>query len=134
MRSEVRFERAAGNKLTGTLTSPNVSVPDQNGLPPAFSSSGSDLLLLALGSAFHLLPQRLDTLRQNIVERGSLAFRLNRLQSRCVSLGFLLNELHHTLTILVFVLLGVKLTFQHFNQLLRHRELFLCWRSARRLR
>jgi hypothetical protein len=44
MRSDVRFDRAAGKRLTGTLTNPNVNVPDQNGLPPALSSSGSALL------------------------------------------------------------------------------------------
>ena len=41
IRSDARFERAAGNRLPGTLTRPNVNVPDQNGPPPAFSSSDS---------------------------------------------------------------------------------------------
>ena len=50
-----RLDFVAGNKLTGTLTRPNVSVPDQNGLAPAFSSSGSARLLRAvLGSALLL--------------------------------------------------------------------------------
>src|SRR5829696_1914950 len=124
MRSDARFERAAGNKLTGTLTSPNVSVPDQNGRPEAFSSSGSALCRLArltLGGTFLLLPQRLDALRKNIVERSSLTFRPYGLQSRCAPLRFLLDELHHALAILVFVLLRIKLALQHLNQLLRHR-------------
>src|SRR6185369_1400815 len=119
MRSDVRTVRAAGNKLTGTLTSPNVNVPDQNGRPPAFSSScGSALLLLArlpLGGTFLLLSQRLNALCEHIIERRSLAFRLHSLQSRCVSFCFLLDELHHALAILVFILLRIKLTLQHFD-------------------
>src|SRR4029078_7455071 len=99
MRSDVRAVRATGNKLTGTLTSPNVSVPDQNGRPPAFSSSGSALLRLDLGGTFLLLSQRLNTLREHVVERRSLAFRFHSLQARCVSLRFLLDELHHALAI-----------------------------------
>src|SRR5687767_15104606 len=102
MRSDARFERAAGNKLTGTLTSPKVSVPDQNGLPPAFSSSGSAFLRVVLGSAF-LLSQRRDTLRQHAVECCGLPFRLHGLQLRRASFGFLFDELHHALAILVFV-------------------------------
>src|SRR5215216_3410395 len=121
MRSDVRVERAAGNRLTGTLTSPNVSVPDQNGLPPAFSSSGSaSLFRVALGSAF-LLPQRLDTLREHIVERCCLPFRFHGLQPRRASLGFLLDELHHALAILVFVFRRIELSLQHLDELLRHR-------------
>src|SRR5215217_2217004 len=115
MRSDVRTVRAAGNKLTGTLTSPNVNVPDQNGRPPAFSSSGSARLLLALGGTFLLLSQRLNALREHIVERRSLAFCLHCLQSRCVSLGFLLDKLHHALAILIFVLLRIKLALQHLD-------------------
>src|SRR6185369_7387613 len=115
MRSDVRTDRVAGNKLTGTLTSPNVNVPDQNGRPPAFSSSGSALLRLALGGTFLLLSQRLNTLREHIVERRSLAFRLHGLQSRCVSLSLLLDELHHPLAILVFIFFGLELTFQHLD-------------------
>ena len=38
MRNDVRVVRVAGNRLTGTLTSPNVMVPDQNGRTPEFSS------------------------------------------------------------------------------------------------
>src|SRR5690242_21780342 len=82
MRSEARFEREAGNKLTGTLTSPNVNVPDQNGRPPAFSSSGSAVLRVVLGSAFLLLPQRLDALREHAVERSRLGFGFDRFQAR----------------------------------------------------
>jgi hypothetical protein len=41
MRNDARFDRAAGKRFTGTLTNPNVNVPDQNGLAPEFSSSGS---------------------------------------------------------------------------------------------
>src|SRR6185369_13728703 len=108
MRSDVRTVRCAGNKLTGTLTRPNVNVPDQNGRPPAFSSSGS-ALLLALGGTFLLLSQRLNALRQHIIKRRSLAFRLHSFQARCVSLRLLLDELHHALAILVFVFLRIKL-------------------------
>src|SRR6185369_12731222 len=107
MRSDVRVERCAGNKLTGTLTSPNVNVPDQNGRPPAFSSSGSTFLRLVLGSAFLLLPQRLNTLRKHAVESSRLRFSFDRLQSRCVSLRLLLDELHHAFAILVFVFLWI---------------------------
>ena len=39
MRNDVRVLRVAGNRLTGTLTSPNVMVPDQNGRTPEFSSA-----------------------------------------------------------------------------------------------
>src|SRR5829696_1166796 len=130
MRSEARFDRAAGNRLTGTLTSPNVSVPDQNGRPPAFSSSGSSLLRLALGGTFLLLSQRLNTLRQNVIESRRLTLRLNGLQPRRASLRFLLDELHHALAILVFVFRGIELALQHLNQLRRHRDLFLCGRGA----
>src|SRR5215217_996643 len=115
MRSDVRTVRVAGNKLTGTLTSPNVNVPDQNGRPAAFSSSGSVLLLLALGGTFLLLSQRLNALREHIIERRSLAFRLHSLQSRCVSLRFLLDEFHHAVAILIFVLRRIKLALQHLN-------------------
>src|SRR5215217_4357297 len=125
MRSDVRVDRVAGNKLTGTLTSPNVSVPDQNGRPPAFSSSGSSLLRLALGGTFLLLSQRLDALRQNIIKSRSLTFRLHCLQSRRASLSFLLDKLHHALAILVFVFRRSKFALQHLNQLLRHRQFFL---------
>src|SRR5690349_19604512 len=130
MRNDARFERVAGNKLTGTLTSPNVNVPDQNGRPPAFSSSGSARCLLVLGGTFLLLSQRLNALREHVVESRGLTFRLHGLQSRCMSLRLLLDELHHTFAILVFIFLGLKLTFQHLNELLRHRELFLRRRSA----
>src|SRR6185436_18817402 len=99
MRSDARFDRAAGNKLTGTLTSPNVSVPDQNGRPPAPSSSGSSRFRLALGGTFLLLPQRLYALREYIIERGSLTFRLHRFQSRRTSLRFILDELPHTFAV-----------------------------------
>src|SRR5574338_897748 len=109
MRNEARFERAAGNKLTGTLTSPNVSVPDQNGRPSPFSSSGSSRLRLALRGTFHLLPKRLNTLRQHIIERRSLTFRLHGLQSRRMSPGFLLDKLHETLAILFFVFIRLVL-------------------------
>src|ERR1044071_4212061 len=114
MRNEARFDRDAGNNVPGTLTSPNVSVPDQNGRPPAFSSSGSAVLRVVLGSSF-LLPQRRNALGQNTVECRCLAFRLNCLQSRRMSLSFLLNELHHALTILIFVFLRVELALQHFH-------------------
>src|SRR6185369_8778013 len=113
MRSDVRVERCAGNKLTGTLTRPNVNGPDQKGRPPAFSSSASTFLRVVLGSSFLLLPQRLNTLREHAVERSRLRFSFDGLQSRCVSLRFLLDELHHTLAILVFVFLWIKLTLQH---------------------
>src|SRR5215216_3095326 len=119
MRRDVRVERAAGNRLTGTLTRPNVSVPDQNGRPPAFSSSGSVVLRATLGSAF-LLPQRLDTLRQHIVERCGLPFRFHGLQLRRASFGFLLDELHHALAILVFVFRRIELSLQHLDELRRH--------------
>src|SRR5215467_6458162 len=104
MRNEARFDRDAGNKLTGTLTSPNVSVPDQNGRPPAFSSSDSVFLRAVLGSAFLLLPQRLNTLCEHAVERSRLRFSFNRLQARRMSFSFLLDELHHAFAILVFVI------------------------------
>src|SRR5215213_2307498 len=133
IRSDVRFERVAGNKLTGTLTSPNVSVPDQNGLPPAFSSSGSSLLRLALGGTFLLLPQRLDALREHIVESRRLAFRLHGLQLRRASLRLLLDKFHHAPAILVFVFLCIELALQHLHQLRRHRDLFLCWGRSCRL-
>src|SRR3954468_14936353 len=110
MRSDARFERLAGNKLTGTLTSPNVNVPDQNGRPPAFSSSGSARFLLALGGTFLLLPERLNALREHIVESRSLTFRLHGLQARRVALRLLRDELHHPLAILVFVFLRIELT------------------------
>src|ERR1044071_529239 len=114
MRNEARFDRDAGNKLTGTLTSPNVSVPDQNGRPPAFSSSGSAVLRVVLGSAF-VLSQRRNALRQNTVECRCLLFRLYRFQSRRVSLRFLLDELHHTLTILILVFRWIELALQHLD-------------------
>src|SRR5689334_15251095 len=125
MRSEARFEREAGNKLTGTLTSPNVSVPDQNGRPPAFSSSGSAFLRAVLGSAFLLLPQRLDALRKHAVERRRLGFSFDRLQSRRMSLRLLLDEFHHAFAILVLVFRRLELALQHLDELLRHCQLFL---------
>src|SRR5215213_4423504 len=115
MRSDVRVDRVAGNKLTGTLTSPNVSVPDQNGRPPAFSSSGSSLLRLALGGTFLLLSQRLNALGQNIVEGRGLTFRLHWFQSRRMSLCLLLDKLHHAFAKLVFVFRRIELTFQLLN-------------------
>src|SRR4026207_401060 len=115
MRSDARLDRVAGNKLTGTLTSPNVSVPDQNGLPPALSSSGSATLRLALGGTFLLLPQRLDALREHVVERRSLTFRFHGLQSWRASLCLLLDELLDTLAILVLVFLRIELTLQHLD-------------------
>src|SRR5688572_29238898 len=100
MRSDERFDRAAGKRLTGTLTNPNVKVPDQNGLPPAFSSSGSCVLCLVLGSAFLLL-QCSDALRERCVETARLAFGLCGLQARRASFRFAFNKLHHARAILV---------------------------------
>src|SRR6185503_5622420 len=114
IRSEARFDRAAGNKFTGTLTSPKVNVPDQNGRPPAFSSSGSAVCRVVLGSAF-LLPQRRNALRKNTVKRRCLPFRLNCLQARRMSPGFLLDELHHALAIFIFVFRRFELTLQHLH-------------------
>src|ERR1043165_4303047 len=114
MRNEVRVDRCAGNRLTGTLTSPNVSVPDQNGRPPPpFSSSGSAFLRVVLGSAFLLLSQRLNTLREHAVERSGPGFCFDRLQSRRMALCLLLDELHHALAVLVLVFLRIELTLQH---------------------
>src|SRR5689334_8682545 len=128
MRNDARAPRAAGNRLTGTLTRPNVNVPDQNGLPPALSSSAAGCCLRAVraisscasSSAFVLLQSR-NALREHIVERGGLSFRLHRLQTRRVTLRFLLNELHHALAILVLVILRVELAFQHVDELRGHR-------------
>src|ERR1043165_2330022 len=134
MRSDARFDRDAGNRLTGTLTSPNVNVPDQNGRPPAFSSSGSTFFRAALGSAFLLLSQRLDALREYAVERRRLRLSFGRLQSRRVPLRLLLDELHHAFAILVFVFRRIELALQHLDELLRHRQLLLCRCRARRFR
>lgn len=55
MRSEARAVRMAGYKFTGTLTRPNVIVPDQNGPGVAFSSSVSLAFLRAWLGSFLLL-------------------------------------------------------------------------------
>src|SRR5687768_3635688 len=123
MRNEARFARAAGNRLTGTLTSPNVNVPDQNGLAPAFSSSAT-CFRLVLGSAFLLL-QCSNTLCEHVVEVSTLAFSLHCSQPRRVTFGFAFDELHHALAILVFVVLRIELSLQHLDELLRHVQLFL---------
>src|ERR1051325_10144797 len=124
MRSDVRTDRVAGNRLTGTLTSPNVKVPDQNGRAPASCSSGSALLRDVLGSALLLLSQRLDTLCQYAVECRSLRFRFNCSQLRRATLCFLFDEFHHALTILIFVFLWIELALQNLYELLRHCQLF----------
>jgi len=49
----VRALRMAGYRFTGTLTSPKVMVPDQNG--PGVASSSSAFLCACLGSLFLLL-------------------------------------------------------------------------------
>src|ERR1041384_5818451 len=134
MRSDVRTDRVAGNKLTGTLTSPNVKVPDQNGRAPASCSSGSALLRDVLGSAFLLLSQRLDTLRQYAVECRGLRFRLHCSQLRRATFRFLLDEFHHALAILILVFLWLELSLQDLDELLRHCQLLLRWRGAGRFR
>jgi hypothetical protein len=78
MRNGARLVLVAGNRFTGTLTSPKVSVPDQKGRGPDWSPFSSPLyfflargfaLVLAvfLGSAF-LLFQCPQTLLEHAVE------------------------------------------------------------------
>src|SRR5687767_9597565 len=133
MRSDVRVPRAAGKRLTGTLTRPNVNVPDQNGLAPAVSSSTGSGFRLVLGSALLLL-QRRNTLREYVTEIARLTFRLNGAQLRRTTLRFPFDELHHPIAVLVFVILWIELPLKHLDELLRHVQLFLRWRSASRLR
>src|SRR5688572_1382863 len=114
MRSDVRVPRAAGKRLTGTLTRPNVNVPDQNGLAPAVSSSTGSGFRLVLASVSLLLPsalsvlefisatasivrfvlgsallllQRRNTLRQYITQIARLALRLHSPQLRRATLS-----------------------------------------------
>src|SRR4030081_3392238 len=103
MRSDGRLDLFAGNKFTGKLTSPKVSVPDQNGRTLAGSSADSTLFVALLGSAFLLL-QRLQTLGKHTVERGRLAFCFYCAQLRRVALRLALDEFHHPLAIFVFKL------------------------------
>src|SRR5687768_14638849 len=101
----------AGNKFTGTLTSPNDSVPDQNGRGPDRSSSTSAACFLLLGSALLLL-QGFQTLLQNAVQRCRFPFRLHRGQTRCFALCFLLEEFSHPAAVLVFVIRRIKLALE----------------------
>src|SRR6185369_2318083 len=135
MRSDARFDRAAGYKFTGTLTRPKLRVPDQNGRAAAFSpSSGSGLLRVVLGSSFLLSSQRVDALREYAVERSRLALRLDRFQLRRASFRFLLDELNYALAILIFIFFRIELALQHLYELRRHGQLFLRGRRTRGFR
>src|ERR1700730_798224 len=114
MRSGARLLLLAGKRFTGTLTSPNVRVPDQNGRGPdcsPLSSLLSFFLLVRLGSAF-LLSQRLQTFLKYAVKRSSLAPGFYSAQSGRFTPGFALDEFHHALAILILVILRPELIFQ----------------------
>src|SRR6185295_20082478 len=112
--------------FTGTLTRPNVIVPDHNGRMPDRSGASSSFFFVAfLGSFFLLLfLERCYASGQNLIKRSRSSFRLNRSKLRLFTLRLLLDETHHTLAILVFELLSVKIAFEKFDQLTSHRNFF----------
>src|SRR4051812_41766396 len=95
IRKGARLLLFAGKRFTGTLTSPNVSVPDQNGRGPFDSSVGSALpfvfLVARLGSAF-LLFQRTQALLQYAVQRGCFSLCLHCVQPRRFATCLLFDE------------------------------------------
>src|SRR6185295_12787221 len=114
MRSGARLLLLAGKRLTGTLTSPKVSVPDQNGRDADCSPLSSSLCCFAfvarLGSAF-LLSQRPQALLEYAVELGNFALRFHRMKPRSFTSRLLLDELHYALTVFILVVLRVELIF-----------------------
>src|SRR6185437_6072289 len=114
MRNGARLLLLAGKRLTGTLTSPNVSVPDQNGRDPDCSPFSSSLFRFAfvarLGSAF-LLSQRPQALLEYAVELRNFALRFHSMQTRGFTAGLLLDELHYALAVFILVVLRIELIF-----------------------
>jgi len=67
----------AGKRFTGTLTSPKVRVPDQNGRTRD-SPSADSFLLDALLRGTLLLSQCFNALSEHTVEGSGFAFRFHR--------------------------------------------------------
>src|SRR6185503_9149010 len=114
MRKGARLLLFAGKRLTGALTSPKVSVPDQNGRAPDCSPLSSSMFCFTfvarLGSAF-LLSQRPQALLENAVEFGNFALRFHRMKPRSFTSGLLLDELHYAFAVFILVVLRVELIF-----------------------
>src|SRR5688572_2356199 len=125
MRSGVRRPRTAGYRSTGTLTSPNVSVPLQNAR--AFGrASGS-----AAMTRSRVLPARLEARLQAGHERiGALA--LGRLrEAHNFARGFGGDHAPDLLLIFVAKFARVETVFERADQLLGQRNLTLVGRTVR---
>src|SRR5258706_9339250 len=104
MRNGVRLLWLAGKRLTGTLTSPKVSVPDQNGRDPDCSPLSSSLFCVAfvarLGSPF-FLSQPPQALLQYAVQLGDFSLRFYPMEPRSFTPSLLLHELHYGLAVFI---------------------------------
>src|SRR5512140_2425115 len=126
MRIDTLRGRVAGKSATGTLTSPNVIVPDQNvRMPvPGLSSSSS--------SAMRGLPfadsgeARLERVGEFLV--AGLP-RAERFDFHFAALCLRLDELHHALPVLVAELRGVELSLESLEKLPGHLQFFFVERA-----
>src|SRR5690606_6613464 len=111
-----------GRRATGTLTSPNVIVPDQkgraDGAAPSKSSSGTLSLLLAG-------PRGREALLQNVGERLLLPLRAPPRKLDDLAGGFGLGELHNSIAVLVAEGGNVQLVLHRGYQLHGHLHLSL---------
>src|SRR5688572_10249869 len=124
MRRAVRRARTAGYRSTGTLTSPNVSVPLQNERGLGAAASRSSAMARVLAPCFQARLQARD-------ERIGL-FALRRLrETHDLARRFRSDHRFQLLLILVAELAGVEPVLERADELLGECDLALVRRAAR---